>query len=71
VLVLRIREPNLHRPFKTPIVWFTAPMGILSAGYLMWYLPWRTWERLLIWLAIGLATYFLYGIRKSKLAAQK
>ncbi len=71
VLVLRIREPNLHRPFKTPIVWFTAPMGIVSAGYLMWYLPWRTWERLIIWLAIGLAIYFLYGIRRSKLATPK
>jgi APA family basic amino acid/polyamine antiporter len=44
-------------------------MGILSAGYLMYFLPWRTWERLLIWLAIGLVVYFLYGARKSKLGA--
>jgi APA family basic amino acid/polyamine antiporter len=41
---------------------------VLSALYLMWYLPWRTWQRLLIWLAIGLVLYFLYGYRKSKLA---
>jgi APA family basic amino acid/polyamine antiporter len=69
VLVLRIREPKRPRPFKTPLVWFVAPMGILSAGYLMYFLPWRTWERLLIWLAIGLVAYFLYGARKSKLGA--
>jgi APA family basic amino acid/polyamine antiporter len=68
VLVLRIREPGLHRPFRTPLVWFVAPMGVLSALYLMWYLPLRTWERLIVWLAIGLAAYFLYGARHSKLA---
>ena len=68
VLVLRIRDPKLHRPFKTPLVWFVAPAGVLSAFYLMWYLPWRTWERLFIWLAIGLVLYFVYGYRKSKLA---
>ena len=67
VLVLRVREPNLHRPFKTPAIWFVAPMGALSALYLMWYLPWRTWERLLIWLAIGMVVYFAYGYRNSKL----
>jgi len=67
VLVLRIREPNLPRPFKVPAVWFIAPMGALSALYLMWYLPWRTWERLLIWLAIGMVLYFAYGYRHSRL----
>jgi APA family basic amino acid/polyamine antiporter len=68
VLVLRIREPNLPRVFKTPAVWAVAPLGALSALYLMASLPWRTWERLLIWLGIGLLIYFAYGIRKSKLA---
>jgi basic amino acid/polyamine antiporter, APA family len=69
VLVLRIREPNLPRPFKTPFVWFVAPMGALSAGYLMFYLDIETWIRLIVWLAIGLAIYFLYGRRHSNLAA--
>jgi APA family basic amino acid/polyamine antiporter len=67
VLVLRIRQPNLPRPFKTPLVWFVAPAGVLSSFYLMYYLPWKTWQRLLIWLAIGLVAYFVYGARKSKL----
>jgi APA family basic amino acid/polyamine antiporter len=68
VLVLRIREPNLPRPFKTPFVWFVAPAGALSAAYLMFYLDIETWLRLLIWLAIGLAIYFLYSRTHSRLA---
>jgi APA family basic amino acid/polyamine antiporter len=71
ILVLRVREPNLPRTFSTPAVWFVGPMGAISAIYLMASLPWRTWERLLIWLAIGLVIYFGYGVRKSKLAAPK
>jgi APA family basic amino acid/polyamine antiporter len=61
VLVLRIREPNLPRPFKTPFVWFVAPMGALSAAYLMFYLDKETWIRLVVWLVIGLVIYFTYG----------
>lgn len=69
VLVLRVREPQHHRPFRTPAVWFVAPAGVLSSLYLMWYLPLRTWERLLIWLALGLVVYFAYGRRHSALRA--
>ena len=68
IIVLRVREPNLPRAFKTPWVWFVAPMGAISALYLMASLPWRTWERLLIWFGIGIVIYFAYGVRKSKLA---
>ena len=68
VLVLRIREPELPRAFRTPLVWFVAPMGVISALYLMISLPWKTWERLIIWFVIGIIIYFLYGARRSKLA---
>jgi APA family basic amino acid/polyamine antiporter len=71
VLLLRVREPNLHRPFKVPFVWFTAPAGILSCLYLMYFLPLKTWLRLLIWLAIGVSIYLLYGRTHSKLAKQE
>ena len=70
ILVLRVREPNLPRVFKTPWVWFVAPAGAVSAGWLMISLPWSTWERLLIWFGIGLVLYFGYGVRRSKLAAR-
>jgi APA family basic amino acid/polyamine antiporter len=42
-------------------------MGVISAGYLMISLPWRTWERLIIWFIIGILIYFFYGARRSKL----
>ncbi len=68
VLVLRVREPNLPRAFKTPLVWFVAPAGVVSALYLMISLPMRTWERLIIWFVLGMVLYFAYGVRRSKLA---
>ncbi|HWH71572.1 MAG TPA: amino acid permease, partial [Candidatus Sulfotelmatobacter sp.] len=71
ILVLRIREPNLPRRFKTPWVWFVAPMGAISALVLMAALPWPTWERLIIWFAIGMEVYFGYAIYHSKLGQGK
>ncbi|HEY9016472.1 MAG TPA: amino acid permease [Gemmatimonadales bacterium] len=68
VLVLRIREPNLRRPFKTPAVWFVAPMGMISAAYLMAHLDRETWFRLIIWFLVGMAIYFLYSRTHSVLA---
>ncbi len=68
ILVLRIRQPDLPRPFKTPAVWVVAPLGALSSFYLMYFLPWPTWRRLFVWLAIGLVIYFLYGRTHSRLA---
>jgi APA family basic amino acid/polyamine antiporter len=67
VLVLRIREPDRHRPFRTPFVWFVAPAAVVSCGFLMFQLPWITWERFLIWLVVGLVIYLLYGYRRSRL----
>ena len=71
VVFLRVREPNLPRPFKTPAVWVVAPLGALSALSLMVALPWRTWERLIIWFVIGIVIYFLYGVGHSKLASRQ
>jgi APA family basic amino acid/polyamine antiporter len=67
VLVLRRRQPNLPRPFRTPFVPLTPILGIGFCLYLMIGLPLDTWLRLAIWLAIGLAIYFLYGIKHSVL----
>src|SRR3989449_1035295 len=71
ILVLRLREPNLPRVFKTPWVWFVAPAGAFSAAYLMKSLPWRTWERLIIWFVIVMVLYFGYGVWHSKLASRE
>ena len=71
VLVLRITQPDIHRPFKTPAVFVVAPLGAASAVFLMFGLPGDTWLRLAIWLVIGLAIYFFYGRHQSKLARQE
>jgi APA family basic amino acid/polyamine antiporter len=70
ILVLRVREPNLPRKFKTPLVWFVAPAGAISALALMASLPWPTWRRLIVWFVIGIVVYFAYGIRHSRLASR-
>jgi APA family basic amino acid/polyamine antiporter len=67
ILVLRRTNPDAHRPFRTPFVPLVPILAILSCGYLMAQLPWPTWERFFIWLALGLVVYFAYGYRHSKL----
>jgi APA family basic amino acid/polyamine antiporter len=69
VLRLRIVEPQLLRPFKTPAVWFVAPAGAATSVFLMFGLPFDTWARLGVWLAIGLGIYFVYGARHSRITA--
>jgi basic amino acid/polyamine antiporter, APA family len=66
VLVLRYTEPDRPRPFRTPLVPFVPALGMLACFYLMYGLPVDTWARLVIWMALGLAIYFLYGRRHSK-----
>src|SRR5262249_22644112 len=67
VMVLRYREPNLQRAFRTPAVYVVAPLGALSALYLMISLPLTTWIRLAVWFVIGIVIYALYGYRNSNL----
>ena len=67
IWVLRVRSPELPRPFKTPLVPIVPILGILICGYMMARLPGDTWMRLIIWMAIGLVIYFTYSMRKSRL----
>lgn len=68
IIVLRKKRPDIHRPFKTPLVPFIPIIGAAICLMQMMSLPWETWERLIIWMIIGLVIYFTYGIRKSRLA---
>ena len=67
VIILRRRDPGLHRPFRTPFVPIVPILGMLTCGDLMISLPWTTWVRFVVWLVIGLTIYFLYGRRHSRL----
>jgi APA family basic amino acid/polyamine antiporter len=68
IIILRKTQPDIPRPFRTPLVPLVPLLGILICGYMMYKLPSDTWLRLLIWLAIGLAIYFVYGRSHSVLA---
>lgn len=61
VVVLRRTMPAVERPFRVPGSPWVPLLGASSCFYLMAGLPLVTWERLAIWLVIGLAIYFLYG----------
>jgi APA family basic amino acid/polyamine antiporter len=81
VLILRIRRPDLERRFRTPALWLLAPLGIIFSLFLIIGWPWvthgefhliggldrQTYERFVIWMLIGFAIYFGYGIRNSAL----
>ncbi|MBI5214220.1 MAG: amino acid permease [Ignavibacteriae bacterium] len=66
VLILRKKDPNRRRSFKTPWVPLVPLLGIGMCLYLMLGLPWVTWARFGVWLLIGAAVYFFYGFRHSK-----
>ncbi|MFA7241357.1 MAG: amino acid permease [Sulfuricellaceae bacterium] len=67
VIVLRITQPHLHRPFKNPLNPIFPLLGMLSCGALMTFLPTITWLRFAVWLSIGVIVYFTYSMRHSKL----
>jgi APA family basic amino acid/polyamine antiporter len=67
VLVLRYTRPELHRPFRVPLPWFTCLMGVLFCGGMAATLPLGTWLRLIIWAIIGIAVYYGYSRHHSKL----
>lgn len=66
VWMLRRKDPNLERPFKTPWVPFTPIMGIGVSLLMMVALPKDTWIRLIVWLILGFVVYFGYGRNHSR-----
>ncbi|MBM3785607.1 MAG: amino acid permease [Acidobacteria bacterium] len=69
ILVMRKTNPNLERPFKTPMVPLIPILGIAVNLYLMYGLGMENWMRLFIWMALGLLVYFSYGRSHSRLGA--
>jgi len=67
VIILRKREPDLERQFRTPWVPAVPLLGIAFCAAMIYGLGWANWLRLLAWLIIGLIIYLFYSRRNSKL----
>jgi APA family basic amino acid/polyamine antiporter len=66
VIILRRTRPDMPRPYRVPWSPLLPILGILFAVYLMADLPWDTWVRFVVWLALGIIIYFAYGYRHSR-----
>ncbi|MGK5698140.1 amino acid permease [Streptomyces sp. URMC 128] len=68
VIVLRYRQPDLPRTFRTPWMPVVPALGIVFSIWLITFLQWQTWVRFAVWFALGLVIYFAYSYRRSELA---
>jgi basic amino acid/polyamine antiporter, APA family len=66
VLVLRITRPDLPRPFKAPAPFVTCILGALICFGMMVALGTATWMRLVLWTAVGVVVYLVYGRKHSR-----
>ncbi|SEA22910.1 amino acid permease [Nitrosospira multiformis] len=71
VMVLRRRAPDLHRPFKTPMLWVVGPLAMGGCGLLFVSLGWETIRLFLAWAGTGLIIYFAYARKHSHLGKQQ
>lgn len=67
ILVMRKTMPDAQRSFKVPLVPLVPIAGIVVCFYLMYSLPAESWGRLIIWMAMGVSIYFIYGKKHSRL----
>ena len=71
VIVLRRTRPDLKRGFRVPLVPLVPILAVLACLWLMFNLSVETWLRFLVWMAVGLVIYFVYGRRHSVLAGDR
>jgi APA family basic amino acid/polyamine antiporter len=70
VWMMRLTDPQAHRPFRAPLVPLVSTLGILVNGGMMFFLGPENWLRLFIWLILGLMIYFGFSRRHSALRAR-
>jgi APA family basic amino acid/polyamine antiporter len=66
IFILRKTDPDLKRPFRTPLYYIVCPLGALVCLGMIASEGWENWARLIVWLIIGFIIYFGYGIKHSK-----
>jgi APA family basic amino acid/polyamine antiporter len=67
VVMLRVRQPELERPFKTPGLFIVGPLGALFNFGLMYFVRPDTWIAFIGWTTLGIVVYFLYSRKHSHL----
>ncbi|MEV7386042.1 amino acid permease [Streptomyces sp. NPDC091215] len=70
VIVLRYRQPELPRGFRTPWIPFLPALGVVFSIWLITFLKWQTWVRFAVWFLIGCVIYFGYSYKRSRLAGR-
>jgi len=71
ILFLRYKRPEIKRPFRTPWVPLIPILGASICLLQMYSLPFDTWLRLILWMAIGMVIYFTYSIHHSEIRKEK
>ena len=61
VVILRRTRPDLPRSFRVPLVPLVPILAVLACVWLMINLTVETWLRFVIWMALGVVVYFVYG----------
>ena len=67
VWILRVKSPNLERPFRAPLVPVVSTLGALICLAMIIGLDQKTLKVAFIWMAVGLVVYFAYSRKRSKL----
>ncbi|MEU6197238.1 amino acid permease [Streptomyces sp. NPDC047061] len=70
VIVLRYRQPDLPRTFRTPWMPFVPALGVVFSVWLITFLNWETWVRFAVWFVVGCVIYFGYSYKRSRLAGR-
>ncbi|QHA08411.1 amino acid permease [Streptomyces broussonetiae] len=71
VIVLRYRQPELPRTFRTPGMPVVPALGVVFSIWLITFLQWETWVRFAVWFVIGCVIYFGYSYKRSALAVRQ
>lgn len=70
VMILRVKNPERKRAFRTPFIWVVGPLALIGCLGLFLLLPWQAIAVYFSWAAIGLVVYGLYGYHRSSLSAE-
>ncbi|GAB3908054.1 amino acid permease [Mucilaginibacter boryungensis] len=65
IMILRNTDPNIERPFKTPMYMIVCPLGAAICLCMIASEGWENWARLIVWLLIGFVIYFGYSVKRS------